>query len=174
MMFVRIFQGRKSAQGISRLWNPNVGPNSGKWILDARILDPNCLTLFFVPAKEAPWKIHPRETHLPEFTFQNSTQKSGQKIHIAPLQGHLWWHFFGEFVCNVVRARSQFWESARNSVWGPEKKNQKNSRGLWRSRRRKSSSVPAGVANFPAAIFLAGKCPNLGRNSISCCQKIGE
>ena len=36
--------------------------------------------------------------------------------------------------------------------------NQKNSRirRLWRSRRRKSGSVPAGVANFPAAVFLAG------------------
>ena len=44
--------------------------------------------------------------------------------------------------------------------------NQKNSRRLWRSRRRKSSSVFAGAANFPAADFLAGKCPNLGRDSI--------
>ena len=52
--------------------------------------------------------------------------------------------------------------------------NQKNSRRLWRSRRRKSSSVPEGTANFPAAVFLAGKCPNLGRDSISCCRKIGE
>ena len=51
---------------------------------------------------------------------------------------------------------------------------QKNSRRLWRSRRRKSSSIPAGAANFPAAIFLAGKFPNLGRDSISCCRKIGE
>ena len=38
----------------------------------------------------------------------------------------------------------------------------------------KSSSVPAGPANFPAAGFLAGKCPNLGRDSISRCRKIGE
>ena len=45
---------------------------------------------------------------------------------------------------------------------------------LWRSRRRKSGSVPAGAANFPAAVFLAGKCPNLGRDSISRCRKIGE
>ena len=51
---------------------------------------------------------------------------------------------------------------------------QKNSRRLWRSRRRKSSSVPEGAANFPAAVFLAGECPNLGRDSISCCRKIGE
>ena len=40
--------------------------------------------LCFSPAKEAPSKIH-----LQKFTFQNSTQTSGQKIHIAPLQGHL-------------------------------------------------------------------------------------
>ena len=51
---------------------------------------------------------------------------------------------------------------------------QKNSRRLWRSQRRKSSSVPAGAANFPAAVFLAGKCPNLGRDSISRCPKIGD
>ena len=34
-----------------------------------------------------------------------------------------------------------------------------------RSRRR---------SQFPAAVFLAGKCPNLGRDSMSCCRKIGE
>ena len=50
----------------------------------------------------------------------------------------------------------------------------KNSRRLWRSKRRNSRSIPEGRADFPAAIFLAGKCPNLGRNSISCCRKIGE
>ena len=30
----------------------------------------------------------------------------------------------------------------------------------------KSSSVPEGGADFPAAICLAGKCPNLGGDSI--------
>ena len=34
------------------------------------------------------------------------------------------------------------------------------------SRRRKSRSVPEGGADFPAAIFLAGKCPNL--SGIAC------
>ena len=29
-------------------------------------------------------------------------------------------------------------------------------------------------ADFPAAIFLAGRCPNLGSDSILCCRKIGE
>ena len=47
----------------------------------------------------------------------------------------------------------------------------KDSRRLWRSRRRKSSSVPEGGADFPAAIFVAGKCPSLGRDNISCCRK---
>ena len=52
---------------------------------------------------------------------------------------------------------------------------QKNSRRLWRSQRRKSRSVvPEGGADFPAAILLAGKCPNHGRDSISWCPKIGE
>ena len=36
---------------------------------------------------------------------------------------------------------------------------QKNSGRLWRSQRRKSRSVPEGGADFPAAVFLAGKCP---------------
>ena len=43
----------------------------------------------------------------------------------------------------------------------------KNSRRLWRSQRRKSRSVPEGGADFPAAIFLAGKCPNLGRDRLA-------
>ena len=42
------------------------------------------------------------------------------------------------------------------------------------SKEKNPSSVPEGAANFPAAVFLAGKCPNLGRDSMSCCQKIGE
>ena len=35
----------------------------------------------------------------------------------------------------------------------------------------KISGVPAGAANFPAAVFLAGKCPNLGSDRISRCPK---
>ena len=46
-----------------------------------------------------------------------------------------------------------------------DSRDQKNSRRLWRSRRRKSRSVPEGGADSPAAIFLAGKCPNHGRDS---------
>ena len=57
---------------------PNFGPEFFGRIFDS-----------VFPAKEAPWKIHPREIHLPKFTFQNSTQKSDQKIHIAHLQGRL-------------------------------------------------------------------------------------
>ena len=87
------FQGQMSAQGILHLRNPNLDPNSGKQILGARSLDPNFwvefFEPFFVPAKEAPRKIHHQEIHLSKFTFQTSTQKSGQKIHIAPLQGLL-------------------------------------------------------------------------------------
>ena len=156
-------QGQKSAQGILHLWNPNLGPNSGKRILEARILDPNSWVEFFDSVLSSKRgllkKIHPPEIHLVtgvhwtgspnksidqigkncpknvrklcfqplwtildifrtffstffghfvdipifwavqrfarykihllKFTFQNSTQKSSQKIHIAPLQGHL-------------------------------------------------------------------------------------
>ena len=50
---------------------------------------------------------------------------------------------------------------------------QKNSRKLWRSRRRKSMGRSDGGADFPAAIVVAGKCPNLRWDSIACCRKIG-
>ena len=50
----------------------------------------------------------------------------------------------------------------------------KNSRRLWRSQRRKSRSDPKSGADFPAAIVLAGKCQNLGGDSIWCCRKISE
>ena len=43
-----------------------------------------------------------------------------------------------------------------------------------KSRRRKSRSVPEGGADFPEAIFLAGKCPNLGRDSIFVLQENSE
>ena len=51
---------------------------------------------------------------------------------------------------------------------------QEHSRRLWRSQRRKSRSVSRRQGRCSAAIFLAGKCPNLGRDSILCCRKIGE
>ena len=41
-------------------------------------------------------------------------------------------------------------------------------------RGEKSRSVPEGGADFPVTILLARKCPYLGKDSISCCQKIGE
>ena len=64
--------------------NPNLGPNSGKRILDARILRPNSwvefLILFF-PAKATPWKIHPQEIHLSKCTFQNSIRNLEKYSH---------------------------------------------------------------------------------------------
>ena len=67
---------------------------------------------------------NPQEIHLQKFTFQNSTQKSGQKIHIAPLQGRLAeYHYtendyrtelyyfriiFGNF-CSVITEPNCFW-----------------------------------------------------------------
>ena len=66
-----------------------------------------------------------------------------------------------------VRPNRGFPGTSANSPKLRVVKTQKNSRRLWRSRRRRSSSIPAGAANFPAAVFLAGKCPKLGRDSIS-------
>ena len=45
-------------------------------------------------------------------------------------------------------------ESQRDLKTSKVYNSQKNSRRLWRSRRRKSSSVPAGAASFPAAVCL--------------------
>ena len=63
----------KVCTGILRLRNPNLGPNSVKRILDARILDPNSwvefLTLFF-QQKRAPEKFT-----LEKFTSQYSPSK---------------------------------------------------------------------------------------------------
>ena len=44
----RQLQGQISAQRILHLRNPNLGPNSGKRILDARNLDPNSRVGFFL------------------------------------------------------------------------------------------------------------------------------
>ena len=41
-------QGQFVGEGILRLWNWNLGPNCGKQILDARILDPNSWVEFFI------------------------------------------------------------------------------------------------------------------------------
>ena len=54
---------------------------------------------------------------------------------------------------------------------------QKNSRRLWRSRNRISwisRSVAKDAPDFQQPGPLPEKCPDLGRGSISCCQKIGE
>ena len=51
---------------------------------------------------------------------------------------------------------------------------QKTHKGCGGLRGRKFRRVPEGGANLPAAIFLAGKCPYLRRDSTSCCRNIGE
>ena len=76
-------QGHISAQGILHLRNPNLGPNSGKQILDLNSWVEFICPCF--PAQEAPLKnsythTHPQEIHLPKSTFQNSTQKWGKVV----------------------------------------------------------------------------------------------
>ena len=67
------FSIQNSAEGILHLQNLNSGPNSGKQILAARILDRILGSFFFMlffPAKEAPEKFTPRNSppkiHLPK------------------------------------------------------------------------------------------------------------
>ena len=68
-------KGQISAQGILRLRNPNLGPNSGKRILDARISDPNSWVEFFGPIfsrkrgplENSPSRNSPPKIHLPKF-----------------------------------------------------------------------------------------------------------
>ena len=97
---------------LNEFWTPEL------W---TRILGSNLLVLF---SRKGPLKTHCREIHLPKFTFQNSTQKSGQKIHIAPLQGHLADPLFffcapeGNFL-RIHKSRKPVRESALFGwVWG--------------------------------------------------------
>ena len=72
-----------SSEGILHLQNPN----SGKRILDARILMLNFWVDFFAPCflqQRRPRKIHPQKIHLPKFTY-----KFNQKMRPKLLQGHL-------------------------------------------------------------------------------------
>ena len=51
---------------------------------------------------------------------------------------------------------------------------QKNSGMVWRSRRRKSTSVPEGGADFPAAIFLAVSAQTLAGIAFRAARKSGK
>ena len=90
-----IFSGQKSAQGILRLRNPNLGPNSGNefWAPEfwTRIRGSNFffLALFF-SGKRGPLKNSPSRNSPPKIHLQKFNPEIGQKkFHIAPLQGHL-------------------------------------------------------------------------------------
>ena len=90
--FPEIYQGQKSAQGILHLRNPNLGPNSAKRILDARILDPSSWVEFLdsvFSSKRGPLKNSPSRNSPPKIHPSKFNPEIGQKIHIAPLQGHL-------------------------------------------------------------------------------------
>ena len=92
-----------------------LGPNSGKRILDARILDPNSWvevfnSVFFQqkrPLKNSPSRNSPPKIHLAKFN-----PEIGSKIHIAPLQGHL--------------AKKEF-SSSSEICWKPSQQRTKNS-----------------------------------------------
>ena len=59
--------------------------------------------------------MHPREIHLPKFTLQNATQNSGQKIHIAPLQGHLAELFSETLEFKLIKGRTK--NNELNFLW---------------------------------------------------------
>ena len=67
-------QGQISAQGILHLGNPNLVPNSGKSILDARISDPDSWVEFFEPVFFQQ-KRPPEKFTLEKFTSRNSPYK---------------------------------------------------------------------------------------------------
>ena len=79
-----IYQGQISAQGILHLRNPNLGPNSAKRILDARISDPNSWVEFFGPIfsrkrgplKNSPSRNAPPKIHLPKFNPETGPKNS--------------------------------------------------------------------------------------------------
>ena len=60
------------------LRNPNLGPNSGKQILEARILDPNSWVEFFILFFQQ--RKAPRKFTLKKFTSQNSPSKIQPRI----------------------------------------------------------------------------------------------
>ena len=83
-----IFQGH-----ISHL--RNLGPNSGKRILDARILDPNSWVKFFHPvfsSKRAPPPQNSKKIHLPKFN-----PEIGQKTFTLHLYRSIWLRHFLAF-----------------------------------------------------------------------------
>ena len=73
-LFADMSQGQISAQGILHLRNPNLGPNSAKRILDARISDPNSWVEFFGPIFFQE-KRPPEKFTVEKFTSQNSPSK---------------------------------------------------------------------------------------------------
>ena len=84
----------KSAQGIllpgTRIYGRILGNEFWTPEFWTRIVGTNFLILFF-SSKRGPWKIHLREIRLPKFTFQNSTQKSGNKnSHCTPAGPFAW------------------------------------------------------------------------------------
>ena len=81
-------QGQKSAQGILHLRNPNLGPNSGKRILDARILDPNSW-VEFIDSVLFQQRRPPEKFTLEKFTFQDSPSKIQPRIRAKKFTLHL-------------------------------------------------------------------------------------
>ena len=149
-------QGQISAQGILHLRKLNLGRILGNefWTPEfwTRILGSNFLTLLF-PAKEPPLKVRPREVRLLKFTSQNSTQKSGQIIHIAPLQGSFGWLSVGLRKRNLAKTKrhlgmcccSESWPASVSCAWQTcslRKQMRKNVLGnlsafRWRKHKRK-------------------------------------
>ena len=78
----RLIQGHKSAQGILHLRNPNLGPNSGKQILDTRILDPNSWVKLFdsvFSSKRGPLKNSPVRNSRPKIHLLKFNPEIGPK-----------------------------------------------------------------------------------------------
>ena len=95
-------------------------------ILGNKFLTPEFWTrihgsFFFFPEKEAPRDIHPWEIHLPKFTFQNSTQKSGQKIHIARCRAISWFGWGTHWILRqnlVSYAKNLSWSALSHARCG--------------------------------------------------------
>ena len=86
-----------------RLRNPNLGPNSGKRILDARILDPNSRVEFF-DSVFFQQKRPPEKFTLEKFTSRNSHRKIHPRIWAEKFTLHfcmaillILWNLFNRF-----------------------------------------------------------------------------
>ena len=115
----------------------------------------------FVPLGSSP-QTWPLNLHSP--VFEQVKQRS------SPAKGCKF-----RCVCSYMTALTQVWGYKFLCVCLIVSFLRKTQEGCSGLRGENPAAFPKAGTDFPAATtFLAGKCPNRGRDSMSCCRKIGE